>query len=114
MLQAGELERERASDGLELMVILGENAAGGEPTLEDCSAYAQTYGVSPSRVFIDYGGTFGGWSATFSNISTYSGGSIGLPWTAVLRGSNLEYVASDYALQEYGSVREAALSLLEE
>ena len=95
-------------------MVLGENAASGEPTLADCNAYAETYGVSPERVFIDYGGTFGGWNETFSNISTYSGGSIGLPWTAVLRGSNLEYVASDYALQGYSSVKEAALSLLEE
>lgn len=95
-------------------MVFGENAMGGEPTLDECNAYAERYGVSPEQVLIDYGGTFGGWSQTFSKISTYSGGSIGLPWTAVLRGSNLEYVASDYKLQEYSSVKEAVLSLLEE
>ena len=96
------------------MVVLGENAASEAPSLQECLDYANQYGADPSKVFVDYGGTFGAWNQTFTNIYTYSGGSLGLPWAAALRGSNLEYIASDNALQDYPSVRQAITELLAE
>lgn len=106
------MEKDPANAGLELMVVLGENALGGEPTLADCLDYATSHHADPARVFIDYGGAFGGWNQLFSNISTYSGGSLGLPWMATLRGKNMEYVASNKALNGYPNVKTAALDLL--
>ena len=113
MQQASQIQSEQGSD-LDIMVVLGENASSGAPSLQECLDYANQYGADPSKVFIDHGGAFGAWNQTFTNIYTYSGGSLGLPWMAVFRGSNLEYIASDNALQEYSSVQDAVTQLLAE
>jgi hypothetical protein len=106
------MEQDPENAGLELMVVLGENALGAEPSLQDCLDYATSHDADPARVFIDYGGAFGGWNQLFSNISTYSGGSLGLPWMAALRGRNMEYVASNKALNGYPNVKTAVQDLL--
>ncbi len=93
---AGERAREYAEDGLDLMVVIGENAAGTEPSLEYCKDYAGAKGLDPASTFVDHDGS-NSWPVLFSAIDTYSGGSIGLPWNAVLDGRSMEYIWSSNA-----------------
>ncbi|PIE15710.1 MAG: hypothetical protein CSA66_08140, partial [Proteobacteria bacterium] len=87
---------ELADQGLELMVVIGENAASGQPSLEYCKDYALAKGLDPATTYVDHDGTRS-WPAVFGAIDTYSGGSIGLPWNAVLDGRSMEYVWSSNA-----------------
>lgn len=83
-------------DGLEVMFILGENMSGTQPNLAFCSSYAASHNLNSSLVFIDHDGEFA-WATLFSNVYPYVGDTIGLPWNAVLRGTNMEYVWADTA-----------------
>ncbi|MFT7578978.1 MAG: hypothetical protein ACI9MR_000640 [Myxococcota bacterium] len=85
--------QELQDDGLELLVVVGEDNFGNEPTLEYCTAYATGKGMDPALTFIDHDGTQS-WPNLFTHINTYSGGSIGLPWNVVLNGNSMEYVWS--------------------
>ncbi len=78
------------------MIVIGENAQGGEPTLAYCTQYANQHGVPPEKTFIDYGTQYGGWETTFANLYPYlaDDGSFALPWDAVLDGDNMEYIFS--------------------
>ncbi len=86
---------ERSDDGLEIMIVLGEDNHGGKPSLDYCKAYASHHGVDPRLVFVDHGTS--GWQQTFSKIETYSGGTLGLPWNALLDATSMEYVWSTNA-----------------
>jgi hypothetical protein len=106
-----------AQPGLDIWLLLAENGESGEPTLQYCQAYAEQKGVDPAMVIVDYANpevqiplidpegyalSANGLGNTWSVMNPYlvgqSDGSIqlGFPWSAVLRGSNMEYVWSDY------------------
>jgi hypothetical protein len=90
------------------MVVIGENAQGGEPTLQYCTTYAESHGVPPEKTFIDYGAQYGGWETTFTYLYPYlaDDGSFALPWDAVLDGDNMEYMFSS-GNPTYPSVNDA-------
>jgi hypothetical protein len=94
--EAAKRQKELADEGLDLVVVIGENAAGGAPSLEYCKDYAGSKGLDPASTFIDHDGT-NSWPTLFGAIDTYSGGSIGLPWNAVVDGRSFEYVWSSNA-----------------
>jgi len=94
--QAAQRTKDNADAGLDLMVVIGENAAGAEPSLEYCKDYAGKKGLDAAATFIDHDGT-NSWPVLFGAIDTYSGGSIGLPWNAVLDGRSMEYIWSSNA-----------------
>lgn len=93
---AGERFAELADEGLDLMVVIGEDQLGGPPSVAYCLDYALAKGVDPAHVFIDNDGGRS-WAATFAAINTYGGGSIALPWNAVLDGESFEYLWSSNA-----------------
>ena len=103
--------------GLDLLVMLGEDVDGNEPTLDFCQAYAEDHSIDPAMVLIDYlaegtridmieplGEThfFRSLATTYSNINPYyteepNGGlTQSYPWDVILRGSNMEYYWSDH------------------
>lgn len=93
---AGERAKANESAGLDLMVVIGENTAGTAPSVQYCKDYAGAKGLDPGATFIDHDGQRS-WPVLFDAINTYSGGSIGLPWNAVLDGRSMEYVWSSNA-----------------
>jgi len=76
--------------GLDLVILLGEDASENPPTPEYCMEYAQSHGVDPSIVYID-NVQGDAWADAFQIMDSYSGGNISLPWEAVLRGYDLRY-----------------------
>ena len=80
------------SQGLDLMVVLGEDAQGQTPTLTFCEFFADDNFLSGSQVFID-----DGWSLTRANIYAYpfSGTTFMIPWTGLLDGDNMLYIYGD-------------------
>lgn len=121
----GYLSRERVnevSEGLDMLIILGENQYGTEPTPEYCMAYAEELGIDPAMVLIDWSDepaplpivNAPGMSVETNSLATlwtamdpylYAvGGSVATyyPWWALLRPYNMEYVWSDRgALQSF-------------
>ncbi|MCA9513806.1 MAG: redoxin domain-containing protein [Myxococcales bacterium] len=91
--EAAERYQDLAGQGLDLMVVVGEDQFSEPPSLEYCMDYALSHGLSPEQTFIDNDGTRS-WPNLFTAIDTYSGGSIGLPWNVVLDGRSMEYVWS--------------------
>lgn len=106
-----------AQPGLDLWLVLAENQQSAEPSLQFCQAYAEQKGVDPAMVVVDYADPavevplvdppgyalpVNGLGQTWATMNPYlvadGGGSVsmGFPWSAVLRGSNMEYVWSDY------------------
>ena len=104
-------------EGVQLWVVLAENEAQGKPTAEYCNQYATQKGIDPSMLLLDWSDTqvqvqlahpqesaivTNGLAATWAKINPYlvadASGSVmsGFPWNAVLRGSNGEYVFSDF------------------
>jgi len=84
------------NEGLDLIVVIGEDRLGGKPSLAYCKDYALAKGLDPENTFVDNDGS-GSWPVLFGAINTYSGGSIGLPWNAVLDGTSMLYVWSSNA-----------------
>lgn len=103
--------------GLDMWIVVGENKQGGMPTSQFCQGYAEEKGVDPSMVLIDhpqqavdiplvdpegYAVSINGLGTVWSAMNPYlvADGSgavqMGYPWNAILRGSNMEYVWSDY------------------
>jgi len=93
---AAQRHAQLADQGLDLMVVIGEDGFSGPPSLEYCMTYALAKGLDPANVFIDHDGRRS-WPELFGAIETYSGGSIGLPWNAVLDGVSMEYIWSSNA-----------------
>ena len=79
------------ASGLDMMIIIGEDESGQPITAETCASYAEKYSpaLPKDKLFCDPQ-----WQTTFSNIFHYPGGdgSYYLPWEAVLRTSNMEYI----------------------
>ena len=77
---AASFYSERKSKGLELWVVLGETTEGGEPDLDYCMAYAESHGMNPENLYIDYNADSvnSAWDTLFTHISSGSS-SIGLP-----------------------------------
>jgi hypothetical protein len=84
------------NEGLDLIVVIGEDRLGGQPSLAYCREYALAKGLDPENTFVDHDGQ-GSWPVLFGAINTYSGNSIGLPWNAVLDGQSMVYVWSSNA-----------------
>lgn len=80
---------QRRHEGVELFVVVSEDQGYNPPTLEYCMEYAERKNLDPARVLIDNGLT-----TTWGNVSPTGGGggSVGLPWQAVLDPYNMEYV----------------------
>ncbi len=105
-----------AQPGLDLWVILGENQQGGAPSQQFCKSYAQSNGLDPAMVLIDfvspevdiplvdppgYSVPVSGLGNTWQAVNPYlvadgQGVTLGYPWNATLRGTNMEYHWSDY------------------
>jgi len=96
IMAIGDIERQLGPDALKPVIILGENANYGRPTLNYCKSYAARYDQSAARFYIDHDGT-GSFATTFQYIWPYPGedGSFGLPWNALIRGRTFEYFYSD-------------------
>ena len=93
--KVGPYYTQHTDEGLDILVVLGERADTGAPTLANCNAYAQAEGINPALVFIDNDGTTS-WKELFGHINNYAvGGSIGLPWNVILDAQSMEYVYSD-------------------
>lgn len=80
------------SQGLDLMVVLGEDSLGQPPTLAVCQLFAADNALANDQVFID-----DGWSLTRANIYAYpfSGTDFWIPWMGLLDGDNMLYVYGD-------------------
>ncbi|MCC6621082.1 MAG: redoxin domain-containing protein [Deltaproteobacteria bacterium] len=88
--QAAERANQLADQGLDLIVVVGENNGGAQPSLEYCKDYAGSHGLDPRQTYVDHDGTHS-WPVLFGAINTYSNGSIGLPYNIVLDGRSMEY-----------------------
>jgi len=106
-----------ATPGMDMLIVLGENAQSGEPTTTYCQQYAEGHNIDPAMVVIDfsvagvdvplvdppgYALPVNGLGNTWSAINPYlkaEGNSVSTayPWMAVLRATNMEYVWSDYS-----------------
>lgn len=93
----GTLESELAEEDLDVVIVLGENTSGGQPTLEYCQQYAAQYERDLSDFYIDHDGTYS-YATVFDNVWIYpgDGGSFGLPWNGMFRPDG-EYVYADGA-----------------
>ena len=87
-----QLYEQEATDGLEVYYVLGQDVQGEAPTAEYCTQYAEAKGVDPARLLMDNGAA-GAWGVFQTSINMYDAGYI--PWNAVLRGSNMEYLWAD-------------------
>lgn len=75
------------------MIVLAEGANGEPVSLEFCQSYATSRGIQDlSLVYMDPTEPVGSWGAMFSRIDPGGDGSIGLPWSAVLRGADMKYL----------------------
>ncbi len=85
-----------ASNGLAMAVVLGDNQSGGQPTLQQCRAYAAQYPGHEDLVYLDHDGQYSH-ATLFSNLYFYpdSQQMVGFPWKAVLDAQTMEYVYAD-------------------
>ena len=103
--------------GVDMWVVLSEDQYGQKPSMPYCMQYAQSHGVDPAKVVLDwtdasvsipltdpegYALDVNALGNVWQRIDPYlratSDGGIQLfsPWHAVLRGKNMEYVWSSY------------------
>lgn len=78
------------------MFVLGENQYEKAPTLAYCKSYAKQHNLPLDKTYIDHG-ALGGYEILFGNLDPYIGadGMFGLPWNAVLKPSNMQYMFAD-------------------
>ena len=83
----GVIDGELADEDVNLMIVLGENTSGGEPTLDYCRSYAGQYDHGLENFYLDHSGTQS-YATVFENLWIYpgAGGSFGLPWNGMIRG----------------------------
>ena len=93
MPAAASYYNENKGKGLELWVVLGETADGLQPDLEYCMAYAESHGMNPENLYIDYNpeALNKAWDTLFSHIDSTTT-NIGLPWEAVVEGAEMTYI----------------------
>jgi thiol-disulfide isomerase/thioredoxin len=92
--QMQKAQDDYGSIGLQVMLVLGENAYGNAPNLAYCKQWAKDHQVDPVNVYLDNTGG-AGWATLFNKINTYTGTTITLPFSIVLDGSNMEYTWCD-------------------
>jgi len=87
--RAKERLEQDGSNGLVLMEVIGEDATGAPATTDTCKTYAERHGLPFETTFIDPH-----WETLWKNVYLYpySGGTMNLPWVAILSGPNMEYV----------------------
>ena len=89
--------KNKYNDEIEVMVLIAEDASKGPATLGYCKQWAIAHGDPDGKyTYLDISGGVS-WNNTFSNIENYGNGGIGLPWSAVLDASSMEYKWCDYA-----------------
>ncbi|MFC1612126.1 peroxiredoxin family protein [Myxococcota bacterium] len=91
--EAEDYRTANAANGFEVLYLLGEDANFRRPMASFCASYAESHGVPPERMLIDHGDL--AWDTTFSYLWPYLGDMMALPWNALLRGTNMEYVYND-------------------
>ena len=77
--------------GVETMVVIAEDESGGIPGTEYCNQYATTRDIDPSLVYVDTSTPPGSFAAVWGNVAPNDGGSVSMPWQAVLRGADMQY-----------------------
>ena len=89
--EVAEVQAARTGDGLQVLVVLGEDADGAEPSLAFCQEYAASMGLDPASVVIDWrdGESF---AEVGDRLELYSDEGLGLPWDGVLDGLAMRYV----------------------
>jgi hypothetical protein len=93
--QVNQLDQQEEADGIEVYYILGQTLSYEIPTSDYCTQYARQTGVDPARVLIDNNSENVPWRTFGQSINTYE--MEGIPWNAILRGSNMEYIWADNA-----------------
>jgi hypothetical protein len=91
-----QIERDLGPGVLKPVIVLGENADYGRPTLQYCRRYAARYADTADNFFIDHSGV-SSFDTTFQYIWPYLGadGSFALPWNALVQGGTFEYFYGD-------------------
>ena len=95
-----------------LLVVLGQDPNGLEPSPAYCHEYAARHGLDPDQVLID-----GAFLTLHANIYAYSRGILDVPWEALLDGDDMRYVwssGSDSAGVATGVAVDVFRRLLEE
>lgn len=115
----GSLSRAKVSEvtpGLDMLIVLGENAQGAKPSQAYCKTYAEQKKLDPAMVVMDWSDTgvsiplvdpegyaieTNSLGTVWSKINPYlveEGGSVtsAYPWWALLRPYNMQYIWSDY------------------
>jgi hypothetical protein len=102
------LTNEKRSQGLQSFIFVGETETSGAVTLEWCENFASNNGVDPAMMIFDENAA-DGLQSLWSYLSPNSGqgGSIGLPWEAVLDPYDMTFYwdSSDNSLP-YGPIDE--------
>lgn len=97
-------------DGLDMMVVIGEDNLYSPPTLDYCMQYAESHDVDPANTYVD-NSQGQSWRVLFGAMDNYAAGSLGLPWNGLLDARSMEYVFNDYAGE--GTLRSNVCDLLE-
>lgn len=73
--------------------MLGEDPDGAPPDLDYCMAYAESHGMNPENLYMDYNAESvnPAWDTLFTHISAGTTG-ISLPWQAVVEGAEMTYL----------------------
>jgi hypothetical protein len=80
-------------EGIDIIVVIGEDYNYSQPTLEFCKNYAKQMGLPLDRTFIDFGSEYGSFETLFTYMEAYpQGGSFALPWEAVIDPDDMEYL----------------------
>lgn len=74
-------------NGLDYIVILGEDQNGAMPSQDYCKAYAEQNNIDPAKMVIDMS-----WEVLFAKVDSGQAGGIGLPWDGVINGDGMTYV----------------------
>ncbi|TNF32647.1 MAG: hypothetical protein EP329_09525 [Deltaproteobacteria bacterium] len=114
----GSLSRKKVNTrypGLDLLIVLGENQYGANPSQAYCQAYAEDLDIDPAMVLIDnnpntsdiplidppgYALPVESFATTWTNMNPYlvaegDGVTVSTPWHMVLRATNMEYMWTD-------------------
>lgn len=86
---AAALAEQRRHEGVELYVLVGEDTSGTNATQEYCMQYALSHNLDPARTLYD---EVNGFQGMWNVISPGGGGSVGLPFEAVLDPYDMAYL----------------------
>jgi len=93
----GVLENPQAA-GLKIAIVLGDNAQRGPASLRECQQYGRNAGIPIDLLFKDHDGE-SAFTTVFGHMFLYpnDNGSFGLPWNAVVRPGDWQYMYADGA-----------------